>query len=64
MPVERYWYVVIDDTPINPERPLSAHQATERFLTFVVADNPDQTVEIQQCDDELLEWAFGEEERS
>lgn len=59
----RYWYVVVDDTPIDPANPCSARQAAQDFLFFVEDDDPDQTVEIQQCDEESLDWAFGEGER-
>lgn len=53
----RYWYVVIDDTPVNPERPLSARDAAQEFLTFIEDDDPDQEVELRQCSAEDLEWA-------
>lgn len=53
---DRYWYVVADDTPINPEQPLTADEAVALFLREV-ADDPDAKVDIEQCDRESLEWA-------
>jgi hypothetical protein len=51
---------MVDDTPIDPMNPLSARQAAEDFLYFVEGDRPDQKVDIEQCDDASLDWAFGE----
>lgn len=55
---QRYWYVVVDDTPVNPEDPLTLEQALTYFEFFVNnCDDPDEKIEIHQCNDEDLTWA-------
>jgi hypothetical protein len=59
--VIRRWYVVVDETPVCPERPLRARDAVRHFLGFVEDDDHDQIVEIKQCDHDDMTWALGED---
>lgn len=63
-----YYYVVVDDTPELPERPLTERQAAEEFLRLAEdtedPDLEDAAIEIRVCTDEDLEWAgIAREER-
>jgi len=54
------WYVVVDDTPVLPERPLTMEQAIDLFREMVESDGADGAeVEIRQCSEEDFEWASG-----
>lgn len=50
----RRWWVVVDDTPVNPDQPLDAREATREFLRFIEDDTPSQSVELWQCTEEDL----------
>lgn len=53
-----FWYVVIDDTPLSPDRPLPLEHAIAAFRREVAEAGDDgSTVELHQCDDESLAWA-------
>jgi hypothetical protein len=53
-----FWYVVIDDTPMSPDRPLPLEHAIAAFRREVADVAEDgSTVELRQCDDEDLKWA-------
>lgn len=54
----RYWYVVVDDTPIFPEKPLNWQQATVLFNHEVQNDTQNEyKIEIHACTREDLDWA-------
>lgn len=53
-----FWYVVVDDTPVSPDRPLPLEHAIAAFRREVAdADGDDSTVELRQCDEDDLNWA-------
>lgn len=59
---KRYWLINYDDTPISPERPLSAEAAAEAFLREVLLSEEEEDegsalIEIRQCTREDLDWA-------
>lgn len=52
-----FWLVVIDETPIAPERPLPLEHALHEFRRAVEDGDDDEVIELRQCTDEDLEWA-------
>lgn len=53
-----FWYVVVDDTPVCPDRPLPLEHAIAAFRREVAEAAEDgSVVELQQCDEESLAWA-------
>lgn len=52
-----FWLVVIDETPIAPERPLPLEHALHAFRRAVEDGDDDEVIELRQCTDEDLEWA-------
>jgi hypothetical protein len=60
-PDPRRWYVVVDGTPVLPERPLPYDQAVHLFEEEIITTYDDQEVdiviEIRQCTEEDTRWA-------
>ncbi|MFI9553678.1 hypothetical protein [Nonomuraea endophytica] len=55
-----YWFVVIDDTPVCPDRPLPLKYAIhefERHAQEAIDSDSGEVVELAQCNDEDLKWA-------
>jgi len=55
-----FWYVVCDDTPTAPDRPLPLAHALyefERAAKQAAEDGDGEVVELRQCTAEDLEWA-------
>lgn len=52
-----FWYVVVNDTPPMPDRPLPLEHAITAFRREVEQADEDDIVELQQCGDETLAWA-------
>ncbi|MET8985922.1 hypothetical protein ABZW49_10775 [Nonomuraea wenchangensis] len=55
-----FWFVVCDETPTAPERPLPLAHALrefERAAQQAIEDGDGEVVELRQCTDEDLEWA-------
>lgn len=55
-----YWYVVVDDTPVCPDRPLPLSYAAHEFRRYAqqaLDEQNGEVVELAQCTDEDLEWA-------
>ncbi|MGR6915378.1 hypothetical protein ACU635_14130 [[Actinomadura] parvosata] len=55
-----YWYVVVDDTPVCPDRPLPLPYALHEFQRHAkeaIDTDSGEVVELAQCTAEDLEWA-------
>lgn len=55
-----YWYVVVDDTPVCPDRPLPLPYAAHEFQRYAqqaIDEQSGEVVELAQCNDEDLSWA-------
>jgi hypothetical protein len=55
-----YWYVVVDDTPVCPDRPLPLPYAMHEFQRHAkeaIDTESGEVVELAQCTDEDLQWA-------
>jgi hypothetical protein len=53
---QRYWLIWEDDTPVWPEKPLTADEVGEAFRRRV-EDDPIALVEVKMCTREDLDWA-------
>ena len=53
---QRYWLVWEDDTPVWPEKPLTAGEVADAFQRRV-EDDPYTLVEVKMCTREDLDWA-------
>jgi hypothetical protein len=55
-----FWYVVCDDTPVSPDRPLPFAHAMhefERAVKRAAEDGDGEVVELRECTAEDLAWA-------